>query len=540
MSDQVTGLLSPFLRNRRLAAIRPFLAAGPVLDVGCGTGQLARFIQPEHYLGIDVDTPSVDEARRLWPQHQFQVLTDFEQSPPTEGFDVIVALAVIEHIPQPATWLREFRSLLRPGGRILLTTPHPYFGWIHSLGASVGIFSREAAEEHQDLIGKRRMQEIATAAGLRIVEQRRFLCGANQLFVLQEEAPQADPDQVATHTDVNVEAPPGRPGPAQASRWVNRIGSGLAIAAGVAVLWPIMSQGGALWQNARWSALVGAVAVGAVVYSTLTALLGLAWWWLLGAYGRRPDWVSGVAIWARTQIAKYLPGNVFHYVGRHALGRGAGVGHTALAGAAVLELVSLLLAALLVQAGSVAQARHSQSLSLPAATMLVLVAAVGWPLVDSLLRRIPFIRTRMEGFVTLSLTRRMLLLGPTMLLHVAFLLGTGAILSGLSRAAWPELNVYWTDVIWVYALAWMAGTVTPGAPGGAGVREAVLTALLSERLGAAHAATAAVALRLVTVVGDILTAGWGWLLPVSAAAAPNQLVPVDLRMRIETLPSEPS
>ena len=48
---------------------------------------------------------------------------------------------------------------------------------------------------------------------------------------------------------------------------------------------------------------------------------------------------------ARTQIAKYIPGNIFHFIGRHAMGRRFGFGHTPMVSAAVLEGIGLILAA---------------------------------------------------------------------------------------------------------------------------------------------------------------------------------------------------
>jgi uncharacterized membrane protein YbhN (UPF0104 family) len=62
------------------------------------------------------------------------------------------------------------------------------------------------------------------------------------------------------------------------------------------------------------------------------------------------------------------------------------------------------------------------------------------------------------------------------------------------------------------ALAWVVGYVTPGAPGGLGLREAVLVLGLSPVVGDAEAMAVALAYRLVTIVADALLAGGGFLL----------------------------
>ena len=71
MAVQVSGLLSPFLLERRLTAARAYIAEGRVLDYGCGNGELARYIDPERYLGLDADPESVAAAKTRHPAHRF-------------------------------------------------------------------------------------------------------------------------------------------------------------------------------------------------------------------------------------------------------------------------------------------------------------------------------------------------------------------------------------------------------------------------------------------------------------------------------------
>lgn len=185
MPNQVSGILSPFLRACRLRAARPFIDGGRVLDMGCGTGALAAVVSPQQYLGVDMDTETVHLARRRHPEHTFLTLDEFHDGRPLPSFDVIVALAVIEHVPDPGPWLARLAACLNPGGQFVLTTPHPAWRRVHDLGAAVGLFSREAAEEHHALLDEPILSELAADAGLDLIHSRRFLLGANQLFVLR-------------------------------------------------------------------------------------------------------------------------------------------------------------------------------------------------------------------------------------------------------------------------------------------------------------------------------------------------------------------
>ena len=58
-----------------------------------------------------------------------------------------------------------------------------------------------------------------------------------------------------------------------------------------------------------------------------------------------------------------------------------------------------------------------------------------------------------------------------------------------------------------FAVAWLAGLLAIYAPGGLGVREAVLVALLPGRIGAADALVVAAASRLILILVDVLLAG---------------------------------
>lgn len=179
MGNQVEqGFFSPFLQRARIAASRPFLT-GRVLDIGCGNGAMAAYVEPHHYLGVDRDRHALAAAKATFPKHRF------EEKLPSEGsFETVVALAVIEHLKHPGTALETWAALLTDQGRIVLTTPHRSFRIVHDLGSWLGLFSREAADEHEEMFDLPLLSTIANKSGLLIGHYRRFLGGANQLFIL--------------------------------------------------------------------------------------------------------------------------------------------------------------------------------------------------------------------------------------------------------------------------------------------------------------------------------------------------------------------
>jgi 2-polyprenyl-3-methyl-5-hydroxy-6-metoxy-1,4-benzoquinol methylase len=184
MADQVAagGWLSPWLRERRVRAAHSYLSKGRVLDVGCGSGTLAQWCATDDYLGVEPDAASLQSARTAHPQHRFQA-----DLPDSGKWDVIILLAVIEHVPQPAVFLTRLRHLAAPQARLVMTTPHPSLGWVHRWGAQFGLFSQAAEEEHETLLDKREVEKICQLSGWRLEIARRFLAGGNQIFVASAE-----------------------------------------------------------------------------------------------------------------------------------------------------------------------------------------------------------------------------------------------------------------------------------------------------------------------------------------------------------------
>lgn len=176
------GVLSPYLRRQRLEAARPYIR-GRVLDFGCGTADICAFVGEGRYVGVDIDGSILEVARRRYPSAGFYTPAEYSKLPPGE-FDTVSALAVIEHLPDPAGFLGEMKSKLAPSGKIVLTTPNPMLDWAHGLGSRVGIFAKESHDEHQSLLDRAGIAAAAAAAGLKVLLYRRFLFGANQLAVL--------------------------------------------------------------------------------------------------------------------------------------------------------------------------------------------------------------------------------------------------------------------------------------------------------------------------------------------------------------------
>ena len=139
------------------------------------------FIDPKLYVGYDIEPENYSLILKENPDFCFVSVL-----PINERFDTIIMLAVIGHLKDPIQLLIILCSMLNKDGKIIITTPNPIFDPIYKIGAKIGLFSLDAAEEHQELIDAHKMKVFAERSNLYIDHKSHFLFGANQLFVLRK------------------------------------------------------------------------------------------------------------------------------------------------------------------------------------------------------------------------------------------------------------------------------------------------------------------------------------------------------------------
>lgn len=117
------------LVSRQRFALEMVEAAVPrgakVLDVGCGTGEMAAQLMGRGYevWGLDLAEPMIRYARDRNASDRFEV-GDIEHIPFADNtFDAAVCLGVIEYLDTDEQALREIWRVLKPGGRAVVSTP---------------------------------------------------------------------------------------------------------------------------------------------------------------------------------------------------------------------------------------------------------------------------------------------------------------------------------------------------------------------------------------------------------------------------------
>jgi hypothetical protein len=112
------------------------------------------------------------------------------------------------------------------------------------------------------------------------------------------------------------------------------------------------------------------------------------------------------------------------------------------------------------------------------------------------------------GMLSFFLTRRLVGVhaAQALLAYLAFLAISGAVFVALIALVNADSITSFnpTFLAGAFVIAWLIGLVTPGAPAGVGVREAVVAIMLSNTLPMQDILLAVMLGRLVTVLGDVL------------------------------------
>lgn len=228
---------------------------------------------------------------------------------------------------------------------------------------------------------------------------------------------------------------------------------------------------------AEWALIASA----ALAYGIASVLLGLAWGDVLGFLGCPAGRLLQLRLHGMTQLAKYIPGNVFHFAGRQAMGQAAGLPGWPLAKSIAWELglfasTGAVFSVMLLPLPGLGNAGRFLLLALGLGVFCAVLGKIfGRPVVLAALKQAAFLAVSGTAFFC-----ALQILSP------------------------DALGERFAAILGAFVIAWLVGLVVPGAPAGLGVREVVLYALLGAFQPSPVILAAVVLGRIVTVAGDVV------------------------------------
>ncbi len=309
-------------------------------------------------------------------------------------------------------------------------------------------------------------------------------------------------------------------------RYLAFVGNLLAIAAVAFFLYLSYMDRQIFMQAQLNSTSILVVVLSVLAYMTAMFFGSLSWYILLRSVQEKVALVSVLAIYFVSQAAKYVPGNVAHHVGRVVMAKRYGIRTVNTLFTMFIETIliigvaSLLAIATLFDTGGIVFEGIPDSPRLLVLTSLVLFLLIApifghrafeWG-VNWWSRR-KNTNCQSVPFPSLRAIWKSLFLGVCTFLIIGMVMRF--IIFGIFGIDLGDVFL----LSGVFAVAWVAGFIAPGAPAGLGIRELVLVAALTPLYGNEVAIGVSAILRLVTVLGDGGTFLIGISLPLFFSSA---------------------
>lgn len=146
--------------------VRGLGPVGSALDLGCGDGRLSAELDADELTCADVSRVALERARTRLPGARLAPLVPDSDLPFGDAsFDLVLCAETLEHVRDAQLLLSEVRRVLRPGGRLALTTPA--HGRMTGLAILTLGFERrfDPLSPHLRFLTRRSLRELLDALG---------------------------------------------------------------------------------------------------------------------------------------------------------------------------------------------------------------------------------------------------------------------------------------------------------------------------------------------------------------------------------------
>lgn len=243
-------------------------------------------------------------------------------------------------------------------------------------------------------------------------------------------------------------------------------------------------------------------------YAILVVALAIIFYLLLKIFSSDNISPQGsIFIYCKSNLYKYLPGNVFHYIGRNQIAVDNETSHSGPVAATIAEMLLLTIAALITAIVFAGQHAVKWSVDNYSAHQIIIyfvlmfLVLLGVVILYSVISK----RKLTAGNIKPANSIQFTVAIRYLMMYVIYFVINGVMFIMLLHSVGGELsNDLFFPVIGMYTLSWMIGFITPGVPAGLGIREAIMSALLIGLVEAEFVISAVVIYRIITILGDVV------------------------------------
>jgi len=226
---------------------------------------------------------------------------------------------------------------------------------------------------------------------------------------------------------------------------------------------------------------------------------------------------NAIAVYLKTEIVKYIPSNIMHFAGRQIMMKNHKVGNKITAVASSADIFFVLAASGL----AIITGLYIIKIDLPVSYII-----------NSLKFKIALSAIFLIGliYVWFAIKKKIIVfkfLNPKNIFYIfrifffsifIFLINAFIFTALINYVSEFDFTIKEFIFIWsAYSFCWAAGLLVPGAPGGLGVREALIVIIFRQHYGEAEMVTAGILMRLITIAGDMIALAAGTMLHKNTA-----------------------
>lgn len=180
------SLLEPIFRRLRIQKIKKYIARDAVIcDIGCGfDGKFLKLIHSRIKKGIGLDKKANNFKDSKIELKNITILDKLDL--PTNKFDIVTLLAVLEHLYFPEKILKESYRILKKNGIILITTPTSKSEKLLNLLVNLRLLNKEEIKDHKNYFTPEQLKKLFKKCNFKEMIFEKFEFGFNLFSIAKK------------------------------------------------------------------------------------------------------------------------------------------------------------------------------------------------------------------------------------------------------------------------------------------------------------------------------------------------------------------